>query len=66
MLSAMAGRLGYGRLEQTDIDNFSPPQVHADQAHLNWQCQTERLRVLQTTNKLNVDAKPPEQKVIEQ
>jgi hypothetical protein len=61
MLSAMARALGYKRLEQTDIDKFYSPQAHADQQHLNWQCQTEWLRVLQTTNKLNVDSKPLEE-----
>jgi hypothetical protein len=61
MLSAMARALGYKRLEQTDIDKFYSPQAHADQQHLNWQCQTEWLRVLQSTNKLNVDAKPLEE-----
>ena len=65
MLSAMARSLGYRRLEQTDIDKFYSPQVHADQMHLNWKCQTEWLRVLQSTNKLNVDTSPPERKAIE-
>jgi len=68
MLSAMARSLGYRRLEQTDIDKFYAPQVHGDQLALNYKCQTEWLRVLQTTNKLNVEPKPklPEQKMIEQ
>jgi uncharacterized protein DUF6680 len=66
MLSSMARTLGYRRLEQTDIDKFYTPQVHGDQAQLNWQCQTEWLRVLQNTNKLNTDPKPPETKAIEQ
>ncbi len=66
MLSAMARSLGYRRLEQTDIDKFYSPQVHADQMRLNWECQAEWLRVLQNTNKLNVEPKPPEHKMIEQ
>jgi hypothetical protein len=66
MLSSMARSLGYRRLEQTDIDKFYSPQVHADQLALNYKCQTEWLRVLQSTNKLNVESKPPEQKLIEQ
>lgn len=53
MLSAMARTLGYTRLEQTDIDKFYSPQVHADQADLNYKCQTEWLRVLENTNRLS-------------
>ena len=64
MLSSMARTLGYSRLEQTDIDKFYSPQVHADQAQLNWKCQTEWLRVLEGTNRLSVEPKPPEQKTI--
>ena len=59
MLSAMARELGYRRLEQTDIDKFYSPQAHADQAALNYQCQTEWLRVLEGTNSLNMVPKPP-------
>lgn len=66
MLSAMARSLGYRRLEQTDIDKFYSPQAHADQMRLNWQCQAEWLRVLQSTNKLNVDTRPPKSNAIEQ
>jgi len=66
MLSAMARSLGYKRLEQTDIDKYYSPQAHVDQMQLNWQCQTEWLRVLQNTFKLNTEPKPPEQKSIEQ
>lgn len=62
----MARSLGYRRLEQTDIDKFYTPQVHADQAQLNWKCQTEWLRVLESTNRLVVEPKPPEQKAIQQ
>jgi hypothetical protein len=65
MLSSMARSLGYKRLEQTDIDKFYTPQAHGDQVQLNWQCQTEWLRVLQSTNKLNVEPKSPEQNVIQ-
>ena len=57
MLSAMARSLGYKQLQQTDIDKFYSPQVYADQTQLNLQCQTEWLRVLQNTNKLNVETK---------
>ena len=64
MLSAMARALGYRRLEQTDIDKFYSPQAHGNQLALNFQCQTEWLRVLQSTNKLNVEPKPPEPKAI--
>jgi len=64
LLSAMAGTLGYSHLQQTDIDKFYTPQGHSNQADLNWLCQTEWLRVLQNTNKLNVDTKPPERKAI--
>jgi hypothetical protein len=64
MLSSMARSLGYRRLEQTDIDKFYTPQVHGDQAQLNWKCQTEWLRVLESTNRLVVEPKPPEPKTI--
>src|SRR2546427_6358352 len=45
LMSAMAAELGFRRLQQTDIDKFYTPQAHGDQAFLNWQCQTEWLRV---------------------
>jgi hypothetical protein len=54
MLSAMARSLGYRRLEQTDIDKFYTPQVHGDQMALNYQCQTEWLRVLKNTARIEV------------
>ena len=66
MLSAMARALGYRRLEQTDIDKFYAPKVHGDQLALNYKCQTEWLRVLESTNRLHVEPRPPEQKAIEQ
>ena len=66
MLSAMARSLGYRRLEQTDIDKFYAPKVHGDQLALNYKCQAEWLRVLESTNRLNVEPRPPEQKAIEQ
>ena len=66
LMSVMAASLGFRRLQQTDIDKFYTPQAHGDQAHLNWQCQTEWLRVLQSTNRFNVEPKPPEGKAIEQ
>lgn len=58
MLSAMARSLGYKRLEQTDIDKYYTPQAHGDQATLNYQCQTEWLRVLQNTESFSVAKKP--------
>lgn len=66
MLSAMARSLGYRRLEQTDIDKFYSPQVHADQMALNYKCQTEFLPVLESTNRLVIEPRAPEQKRIEQ
>lgn len=66
MLSAMARSLGYRRLEQTDIDKFYSPQAHADQLALNHKCETEWLRVLENTNHLQVERRPPDQKQIEQ
>lgn len=49
MLSAMARSLGYTALEQTDIDRFYKPQAMVDQQTMNFQCQAEWLRVLQST-----------------
>ena len=66
LMQVMAASLGFHRLQQTDIDKFYTPQAHGDQAHLNWQCQTEWLRVLQSTNRLHVEPRTPEQKAIEQ
>lgn len=66
MLSAMARVLGYRRLEQTDIDKFYAPKVHGDQLAMNYKCQAEFLRVLENTNRLNVEPRSPEQKAIEQ
>lgn len=59
MLSAMARSLGYRRLEQTDIDKFYSPQAHADQVALNYECQTEWLRVLKNTHALLALPVPP-------
>jgi len=50
MLSAIARALGYGRLEQTDIDKFYAPQVPPFLRALNYKCQTEWLRVLATVS----------------
>lgn len=60
MLSAMARALGYRRLEQTDIDKYYTPQAHGDQMALNYQCQTEWLRVLKNTARFEVVSNPPE------
>jgi hypothetical protein len=57
MLSAMARSLGYRKLEQTDIDKFYSPQAHGNQLELNYRCQTEWLRVLENTAKLEVTLK---------
>ena len=55
MLSAMARCLGYHKLEQTDIDKFYSPVAHGNQARLNLECQTEWLRVLKNTSKINTE-----------
>lgn len=60
MLSAMARSLGYRKLEQTDIDKFYSPQAHMNQADLNYRCQTEWLRVLENTARLEVALKAKE------
>jgi hypothetical protein len=57
MLSAMARELGYRKLEQTDIDKFYAPQAHFDQALMNHQIQTEFLRVLKSSGKIDFEAK---------
>lgn len=59
MLSAMARSLGYTRLEQTDIDKYYSPQSHANIARMNFEIQIEWLRILRSTNKLNMDTLPP-------
>jgi len=64
MLSAMAKTLGYKKLDQTDIDKFYAPKVHGDQMALNYKCQTEWLRVLENTARINVEPKKPEPKQI--
>ena len=60
MLSAMARALGYQKLEQTDIDKFYSPQAHGNQLELNYKCQTEWLRVLENTARLEVTLKAKE------
>lgn len=55
MLTAMARALGHKNLEQTDIDKFYFPQGHSDQLEINYQCQTEWLRVLKATAHLNIE-----------
>ena len=60
MLSAMARALGYKKLEQTDIDKFYSPQVHGNQLELNYKCQTEWLRVLENTARIEVSLRSKE------
>lgn len=54
MLSAMDRSLGYRKLEQTDIDKYYSPQAHGNQMELNYRCQTEWLRVLENTARVEV------------
>jgi Family of unknown function (DUF6680) len=50
LMSAMAASLGFRKLQQTNIDKFYIPQLHATQADLNATCQMEWLRVLRSTS----------------
>ena len=58
LLSEMAMVLGYRRLQQVQIDQFYSPQAHGDQAVLNFELQTELLRVLKATQTLQVTSLP--------
>ena len=53
LLSEMAKVLGYKNLQQTDIDKYYSPQVIEDQNKLNFETQTEWLRVLKETQNLS-------------
>ena len=64
LMSEMARELGYAKLQQTEIDKFYMPQVHADDANLNAAVRLEFLRVLQGSARFVVDPKPPEQKKV--
>jgi hypothetical protein len=58
LLSAMAHSLGYGTLQQTDIDKFYVPRAHGEQSVLTAEIQKELLRVLKDTARFVVDPKP--------
>lgn len=57
LLSAIAGHLGYKKLQQTDIDKFYSPQAHVDQLVVNYEMQRELLRVLKSTAQFVVEPK---------
>lgn len=59
LLSEMARKLGYKRLQQTDIDKYYSPQAHVDQSELQYQLQRELLRVLQGTGELRAEPREP-------
>jgi hypothetical protein len=60
LLSAMAKVLGFRRLQQTDIDKFYSPQVHADQLKAQSEAQSEWLRVLKKTDHFLAEPRAPE------
>ncbi|MBN9588295.1 MAG: hypothetical protein BGN85_05570 [Alphaproteobacteria bacterium 64-11] len=57
LLSEMAKALGYGGLQQTDIDKFYVPDAHAQQAARAFEVQTEFLRVLKASKNM-AEGKP--------
>lgn len=57
LLSVMAKDLGYINLQQTDIDKFYSPQAHQDQLVAQREVQSELLRVLKNTHKIDAELK---------
>jgi hypothetical protein len=58
LLSEMAKDLGYDDLKTTDIDKFYSPEAHGTQAQLNFDTQTEFLRVLKSSKSFSTDKTP--------
>lgn len=54
LLAAIGRSLGYKDLSQTDISKFYSPRAHGNQAQLATETQTELLRVLKATERINV------------
>lgn len=54
LLAAIGRSLGYKDLSQTDISKFYSPRAHGNQAQLAMETQTELLRVLKATERINV------------
>ena len=55
LLSEMAKVLGYSELSQTAIARFYSPNAHVNQNQMNFDIQTELLRVLKSSGKANFE-----------
>lgn len=59
LLEAIAESLGYPKLKQTDLDKFYIPKSAVDQLEISRAINTELLRVLKASGRLQVEARPP-------
>ena len=55
LLSEMAKVMGYNELSQTSIARFYSPNAHVNQNQMNFDIQTELLRVLKSSGKANFE-----------
>jgi hypothetical protein len=60
LLASMGRMLGYQDLSQTDISKFYLPRAHGNQSQLAMGTQMELLRVLRSTERINVQPRDQE------